>query len=49
MKHVAAVLQHDVVIVPVADTQHEGGHAPASARVDEVHDGLQIEQNGSGK
>lgn len=43
VKHVAAVPQHDVVVVAVADAQDEGGHAPASTGVDEVHHGLQTE------
>ena len=36
VEHVAAGLQHDVVIVPVADAQDVGGHAAACARVNEV-------------
>lgn len=40
MEHVARGAQHDVVIVPVADAQHVGGHAAASTRVDEVLGGL---------
>lgn len=43
VKHVAAVLQHNVVIVSVADSQHKCGHTPAGARVDEVHDSLQVQ------
>lgn len=43
VKHVSAVLQHDVVIVTVTDAQDEGGHTPACAGVDEVHHSLQIE------
>lgn len=43
VKHVSAVLQHDVVIVTVTDAQDEGGHTPASTGVDEVHHGLQTE------
>jgi len=40
VKHVAGGLEHDVVIVPVADPQHVGGHAAASTGVDEVLHGL---------
>lgn len=29
VEHVAAALHHDVVIVPVTDSQHVGGHAAA--------------------
>lgn len=43
VKHVPAVLQHDVVVVTVTDAQDEGGHAPACAGVDEVHHGLRTE------
>lgn len=43
VKHVPAVLQHDVVIVTVTDAQDEGGHTPACAGVDEVHHSLQTE------
>lgn len=43
VEHVSAVLQHDVVIVPVTDAQDEGGHAPACTGVDEVHHSLQTE------
>lgn len=42
VKHVSAVLQHDVVVVAVTDPQHECGHTPASTRVDEVHNSLEI-------
>lgn len=41
VKHVSTVLQHDVVVVAVADPQDEGGHAPACTGVDEVHHSLQ--------
>lgn len=43
VKHVPAVLQHDVVVVTVTDAQDEGGHAPACTGVDEVHHSLQTE------
>lgn len=43
VKHVSAVLQHDVVIVTVTDAQDEGGHTPACTGVDEVHHSLQTE------
>lgn len=36
VEHVTAGLQHDVVIVAVADAQDVGGHAAAGTRVDEV-------------
>lgn len=36
VEHVTAGLQHDVVIVAVADSQDVGGHAAAGTRVDEV-------------
>lgn len=36
VEHVAAGLQHDVVVVAVADSQDVGRHAAAGARVDEV-------------
>lgn len=40
VEHVAGGLEHDVVVVPVADPQHVGGHAAAGAGVDEVLHGL---------
>ena len=40
VEHVAAGLQHDVVIVAVADSQDVGGHTAAGTRVDEVLHGL---------
>lgn len=40
VKHVAGGLEHDVVIMPVADPQHIGGHAAASTGIDEVFHGL---------
>lgn len=43
VKHVPAVLQHDVVVVTVTDAQDEGGHTPACTGVDEVHHSLQTE------
>lgn len=43
MEHVARGAQHDVVVVAVADAQDVGGHAAASARVDEVLRGLEEE------
>lgn len=43
VKHVSAVLQHDVVVVAVTDAQDEGGHTPACTGVDEVHHSLQTE------
>lgn len=43
VKHVSAVLQHDVVVVTVTDAQDEGGHTPACTGVDEVHHSLQTE------
>lgn len=36
VEHVAAGLQHDVVVVAVADAQDVGGHAAACARIDKV-------------
>lgn len=36
VEHVAAALQHDVVIVAVTDSQDVGGDAAAGAGVDEV-------------
>lgn len=43
VEHVTGVLQHDVVIVAVTDAQDKGGHAPASARVNEVGHSLDIQ------
>lgn len=40
VEHVPRGLEHDVVVVPVADPQHVGGHAAASAGVDEVFHSL---------
>lgn len=40
VEHVASGLEHDVVIVPVADPQHVGGHAAAGAGIDEVFHSL---------
>ena len=40
VEHVSAGFQHDVVVVTVTDPQDERGHAPAGARVDEVHHSL---------
>lgn len=45
VEHVAAVLDHDVVVVAVADPQDEGGHAPSCTRVDEVLHRLQTAAN----
>lgn len=36
VEHVAAGLQHDVVVVAIANSQDVGRHAAASTRVDEV-------------
>lgn len=36
VEHVTAGLQHDVVVVAIADSQDVGCHAAAGARVDEV-------------
>lgn len=36
VEHVAARLQHDVVVVPVTDSQDVGRHTTAGTRVDEV-------------
>lgn len=36
VEHVTAGLQHDVVVVAVADSQDVGRHAAAGTRVDEV-------------
>lgn len=36
VEHVAARLQHDVVVVAVTDSQDVGRHTAAGARVDEV-------------
>lgn len=46
VEHVTRRTQHDVVVVPVADAQDVGGHAAASARVDEVLRGLEEEVEG---
>lgn len=40
VKHVAAGLQHDVVVVAVTDSQDVGRHTAAGTRVDEVFHGL---------
>lgn len=40
VEHVPTRLQHDVVVVAVADSQDIGGHAATGARVDEVLHGL---------
>ncbi len=40
VEHVAAVFDHDVVVVAVADAQNECGDTPAGAGVKEVHHGL---------
>lgn len=45
VEHVATALQHDVVVVAVADAQDVGGHAAASAGVDEVLYCLQKNNN----
>lgn len=36
VEHVSAGLQHDVVIVAVADSKNVCGHTTTSARIDEV-------------
>lgn len=40
VEHVARGLEHDVVVVPVTDAQHVGGHAAAGAGVDEIFHSL---------
>lgn len=40
VEHVAAVLDHDVVVVTVTDAQNKRGDAPAGTRVKEVHHSL---------
>lgn len=46
VEHVARGLEHDVVVVPVTDAQHVGGHAAAGAGVDEVFHGLRGRREG---
>lgn len=44
VEHVAAVFDHDVVVMTITDAQHKRGDTPASARVQEVHDGLRTRE-----
>lgn len=44
VKQVAGRLEHDVVVVPVADAEDVGGHAVAGARGREVLDGALVLQ-----
>lgn len=45
VEHVAAALQHDVVVVAVTDSQDVGGHAAAGTGVDEVLHCLKAQQH----
>ena len=47
VEEVAAVRHHDVVVVPVADAEHVGGHAVACTRSREVTNGLKTTQHHS--
>ena len=47
VEHVAAGLQHDVVVVAVTDPQDVGRHAAARARIDEVLHRLGEERQGN--
>lgn len=40
MKYVAWLCQHDIVVVPVTDSQDEGHHTPASTGIEKVLQGL---------